>query len=572
MVQAERAMGRPTMPAGLLESCPSGSRMVDGLSDTRQSAPGVASALLARVGKRPWAGFLLFATAHALVWTILPFKFYPNLPLDLVEALTYGREWQIGYDKLPPLPWWLVEIANRAFDCDFAYYALGQVSVLFAFAALWALMLRFGSPAAAAAAVLIVDGLHFFNFTAAKFNHDVLQLPFWAVAGLSFHGAMRSGHPGHWAVLGAALGLAFWAKYFVVILAIPLVLFLLIDSQAHRHLFTPWPYVAATIGLAIVAPHLVWLQQNDWLPLNYMAARAEAAGKLADHLTHPSLFVLAQLFWLLPSLIIALPLFRRPIARDATTANDFDLRILAVLAFGPTAALVAASALTGRTLVAMWGYPLWLFLGPFIVVSASAQVDRAVLRSLAGLWGTVTALYALAFAVQYAVLPYFDHRYRAVLFPGERLAEEISGRYRAQTGAALHYVVGTMWLGGNISHYSADHPRTLIDGNPRRAPWIDRVDLAANGGVVVWTAGEPNAVPAAYAEAAADAAVQPPLTLPMRRGNGEVTVGWAIIPRHGNGTPQTGEPAAKRAEEVPASPTVPAVQPYDFSPDPDAKP
>ena len=47
------------------------------------------------------------------VWTALPALLYPNLPLDLIEALTYGREWQLGYDKLPPLPWWLVEIVYR---------------------------------------------------------------------------------------------------------------------------------------------------------------------------------------------------------------------------------------------------------------------------------------------------------------------------------------------------------------------------------------------------------------------------------------------------------------------------
>src|SRR6266446_5525761 len=163
---------------------------MDGLSPARQPVAGFASALLANIGERPWAGFWLLSAAHAAIWTILPFALYPNLPLDIIEALTYGREWQVGYDKLPPLPWWLVETVHRAFDSDIAYYALGQLSVLAAFAAVWAFMLRIATPAAAAAAVLIIDGLHFFNFTAPKFNHDVIQLPFWALAGLSFHGAL----------------------------------------------------------------------------------------------------------------------------------------------------------------------------------------------------------------------------------------------------------------------------------------------------------------------------------------------------------------------------------------------
>src|SRR5947209_6852343 len=206
---------------------------------------------------------------HVAIWATLPAVLYQNLPLDLIEALTYGREWQVGYDKLPPLPWWLVEIAHRAFDSDMAYYALGQLSVLAAFAGVWAVMLRIATPAAAAASVLIIDGLHFFNFTAPKFNHDVIELPFWALAGWSFHGALRNGRLGHWAVLGTALGLAFWAKYFVVALGLPLALFMLIDPRARRHLATPGPYLAAAISLVIMSPHLIWLYQNDWLPLKY---------------------------------------------------------------------------------------------------------------------------------------------------------------------------------------------------------------------------------------------------------------------------------------------------------------
>jgi hypothetical protein len=504
--------------------------MVNGLSHARQAAPGAASALLAGIGERPWAGFVVFAAAHAAIWTILPFAFYPNLPLDLIEALTYGREWQLGYDKLPPLPWWLVEIAYRTLNSDFAYYALGQVSVLSAFAALWALMLRFGSPAAAAASVLVIDGLHFFNFTSPKFNHDVAQLPFWALAGMSFHGALRTGRLGHWALLGAALGLAFWAKYFVVALVLPLVLFMLLDPRARRALLTPGPYVAAVLALAIMAPHLIWLYQNDWLPLNYVASRAKATSGLLDHFTRPTFFALAQLFWLLPVILIALPLLRRRHQTDATKADNYDRRIIGLLAFGPAISVIAGSALSGRGLIAMWGYPLWLFLGCWIVVSVSSRIDRVTMARLAGVWGAVTACYVSSFVIQYAVLPYFNHRYRAVLFPGDRLAHEISVRYQAKTGSPLRYVVSSMWIGGNIGHYSVGHPRTLIDGDPRRAPWIDLGDLAASGGVVVWTVGDPRIVPPAYAGAAGDADVQSPFTLPMRRGNGEVTVGWGIIP------------------------------------------
>ena len=133
----------------------------------------------------------------------------------------------------------------------------------------------------------------------------------------------------------------------------------------------------------------------------------------------------------------------------------------------------------------------------------------------------------LVFIAHYAVLPNFDVRYRAVLVPGEAMARELTDRFRAVTGRAPPYVISEMWLGGNISHYSRERPRVLIDGNPARAPWIDLADLRKRGALVVWT-GEPG-IPAAYAPIAGKAIIQPPLSFPFRRGNNTVTMSWAIL-------------------------------------------
>ena len=56
------------------------------------------------IERHPAGAFAAFLALHAVVWTALPALFFLNLPLDLIEALVYGREWQLGYDKLPPLP------------------------------------------------------------------------------------------------------------------------------------------------------------------------------------------------------------------------------------------------------------------------------------------------------------------------------------------------------------------------------------------------------------------------------------------------------------------------------------
>lgn len=492
------------------------------------------SKLRAAIERRPDAAFGVFILLHLLIWTVLPAALYPNLPLDLIEALTYGREWQLGYDKLPPLPWWLVEIVFQLTGHEIAYYLLAQAAVVTAFWLVWLTARPMLGPIGALVAVLIADGIHYYSYTAAKFNHDVIQLPFWALAGYAFRRALRERRLVHWIALGFAIGASLWAKYFVVMLTAPLALFLLLDREARKNLATPGPYAAAAIALLLMAPHLVWLVQNDFLPFAYAAARAAPSRGWIDHLLHPLQFAAGQFGFLLPALLIAAPLFwpREPNADRISPggADAYDRRIITLLAFGPVTAVLALSAITGRGTIAMWGYPLWLFLGVWMVMQwPRADLGQRVAR-IAALWAAVFAVFVLAFIANYAVLPRYDGRYRAVLFPGERLAMEMSQRFTAATGRPLTYVIAEMFVGGNVGHYAPERPRVLIDGNPRRAPWIDLADLKAKGALVLWVDRNVTELPEAFRAVAGNAQVQPPFSLPFRAGGLTLQVGWAVLP------------------------------------------
>jgi 4-amino-4-deoxy-L-arabinose transferase-like glycosyltransferase len=490
--------------------------------------------LIDAVERRPQAAFAAFLALHAVVWTALPAILYLNLPLDLIEALTYGREWQLGYDKLPPLPWWTVEIVYRVFGVDTAYYALAQIVVVIAFIAVWKTARPLVGATGALVAILIIDGMHYFNFTAAKFNHDVIQLPFWALAGFAFHGGLRRGGLGYWVLLGAALGCALWAKYFVVVLVAPLVLFMLLDREARSRLAGAGPWVGAAVALVIMAPHLVWLVQSDFLPFHYAEARALPVRGPFDHVLHPVEFLGGQLFFILPALVVAAPLFwpaSSSKSMPAPITDAFDRRIVTLLAFGPALAVFALSLVTGRGTVTMWGYPLWLFLGLWIVLFAPAALDRVRLVRIGALWAAVFTVLAIAFVADYTVLPRIDHRYRSAFYPGGALAAAVTQRFEAATGRKPAYVIASMWNGGNVAHYSglSPQPPVLIDGLPRRAPWIDLADLRARGAVLVWTDGDLDALPASFAAVAPGAEVGAPFALPFRSGEMALHVGWAVL-------------------------------------------
>ena len=248
------------------------------------------------IESRPHAAFGWFLALHFAVWTALPRLLYANLPLDLIEALTYGREWQLGSDKLPPLPWWLVEIMYRSFGVDAAYYALAQAAVIIAFALVFATARQLVGATGALVAVLIIDGMHYFQYTAVKFNHDVMQLPFWALAGYAF---MRRSSAGGSAIgrssasllaarYGRNISSSCWRR--------PMRCSCCSIVQARRALATPGPWLALAIALLVALPHAIWLFHTDFLPFTYAEHRAAPVRGWFDHILHPALFAASQMF------------------------------------------------------------------------------------------------------------------------------------------------------------------------------------------------------------------------------------------------------------------------------------
>ena len=121
---------------------------------------------------------------HLVIWTALPILVCPNLQLDLLEDLASGKEWQLGYWKHPPLPWWIADALYRATGSVDAIYVLGPLAAVLCFYGVWLLAREVVGAFEALIAVLALEGIHFYNFSVVKFAHDQMQLPFWAFTGV----------------------------------------------------------------------------------------------------------------------------------------------------------------------------------------------------------------------------------------------------------------------------------------------------------------------------------------------------------------------------------------------------
>jgi 4-amino-4-deoxy-L-arabinose transferase-like glycosyltransferase len=472
--------------------------------------------LVAFARRRPGAVLAVALAAHVLVWTLLPILTCPNLQLDLAEDLALGKEWQLGYWKHPPLPWWLADLFYRATGSVDVVYLLGPLEVAVCLYAVWRLAREVTDELTALVAVLALEAVHYYNFSAVKFAHDQMQLPFWAFTGLLFYRALRRGRLLDWALAGAFLAGAFWSKYAAFSLAATLGLFLLLDPFARRAWRTPGPYVMAAAFALVIAPNAWWLVQDGFLPFQYVDARARSATHWYHYVVFPLQWTGGQALTLLPALALLATLYWRHENRPAPGRDEiaaFNRRYVMALALGPFLVTSAVAAVLGRLPVAMWGYPLWSF-APLALLMWRKPADEP-LRLARFAAGTIVAL--LAYPILYSLVevgePFLRDRPKASQFPGRVMADAITRAWRERYGTPLVYAAGTEFAVNNLAVYSPDHPHVLPHGNPKFAPWVDMSDLARRGAVLVWEEGHLLARPEEWRRTFGALDIQPTLVL-----------------------------------------------------------
>src|SRR2546430_6946874 len=186
---------------------------------TVASHPSRLVALAEYARREPGQVLAAVLALHLVIWTALPALLAHNLQLDLVEDLALGREWQLGYWKHPPLPWWAADAIYRVVGDVHAVYVLGPLAAVICMWVVWLLGRDILGSFQSLIAVLALEGIHFFNFSVPKFAHDQMQLPFWAMTALFLYRALRRGRARDWVFAGASLALCFWSKYAAFALA-----------------------------------------------------------------------------------------------------------------------------------------------------------------------------------------------------------------------------------------------------------------------------------------------------------------------------------------------------------------
>ena len=485
---------------------------------TESSGPAVAERELS---SRP---FWIFLLLHIALWTLLPVLFHPNAPLDVVEEISWGREWQTGYYKHPPLAPWLANAAYLASGGKlWSIFLLSQLCVAICFWTVWKVARELVGETRALAAVVLLEGIVYYNFTSPEFNPNVLQLPLWALVVYCAWKAISRGSVLHWVLLGAFAGIALLTKYYSAALLVSVVLAILLHSKQSK-----WkPLLSAAIAFCIFLPHLLWMRANDFITLTYAVDRASAKKTLLTHFVYPINFAASQLLALALMLIVFFAIYGKP-RQAKSVGGNVAARFLSIVVLGPFVLTFVLSLLMNWKLRSMWGTPLWTFLPLLLLISFPPNHRGSEYRRIRNKGLALTGVMSLAFVIPLTLGPYIHAKPRKALFDGAAMAEQITQSWKASTGIPLKIVAGDTWLAGNVAFYSADRPSTFTEANQRFSPWIAPEEARRDGAVIVWQGRAE--LPQIYGAAFPDAEIQRPLKIHWhtREQVEPVTVYWAI--------------------------------------------
>ncbi|WP_011299633.1 glycosyltransferase family 39 protein [Cupriavidus necator] len=488
--------------------------------------------------------FVIALLAHMILWTLLPSLLLKNASLDIIEALAWGHEWQLGYEKDPPLwPWVTEALTVWPGKNLWACYLAAQVCIGTVFVSVWQLGCRIASRREALLGALLLEGIYYFNFPTPEFNDIVLQMPFAALFGWLLHRALTDNRLRDWCLAGFVAGLGLWARYSMGAYLIPMAIFVLLHPVARRRLAEAGPWVLVATALLTFLPHMAWIVDSGFISIEYVARRAPEATNGLHYVARLSSFIGAQLAALIPMLLLALMLWRwkNPNPQSPSDSREFDRAYLAALAFGPIVFSVILSAMTQRPPRVMWAAPLLCYVGLFIATSIRPVLTAQRLRTFGRAWIAVLLLPALLFTLEQVARPYVMGKENRSHFPGRSLAAEVTDRWHAETGTPMKYVIGDTWYAGNAAFYSDDRPSALfVHGGYRFNPWVTPEKLKKEGAVLVWDAASEGAdIPPIIAGQFPGAALQPDVSV---RGPASVhQVGIAFLLPSKTATPDHGE-------------------------------
>ena len=401
--------------------------------------------------------FYIFVTAHLIFWTLIPSLTNQNLPLDTIEALAWGSNLDWGFNKHPPMSAFFPEVFFQIFGAqDWAYYLLSQIFVIISFYYVFKFSQEFlKNDLLSLISVLLIEAIYFYNFTTPEFNVNVCQLPFWSLT-VYFSWKIYTSKEIKFSdcfLVGLFAAFGFLSKYlFVYLLASIDLLFIYLIFIKKDRKFDFKYLITLEVFLIILVPHLIWLNNNEFITITYGLARTglEQSG-LIDHIKFPLIFLIKQIGILIPFLILVWLLVKK--IKFRIDFKDKKLLFLLAINILPIILMFLTSVVTGSKIRTMWMTPFYLFFGTLFVYLFQAQINIKKLKPF--MIGFIFFFFLSPALYAYVSISKEDKR---TDYPGKEIAIKTQYAWDQQFNTKINVVYGNEWNAGNLSYHLKSRP------------------------------------------------------------------------------------------------------------------
>ena len=401
--------------------------------------------------------FYIFVLSHLIFWTLVPSLTNHNLPLDTIEALAWGSNLDWGFNKHPPMSAFFLEVFFQIFGSqDWAYYLLSQIFVIISFYYVFKFSKEIlKNDLLSLISVLLIEGIYFYNFTTPEFNVNVCQLPFWSLT-VYFSWKIYSGKSINFTdcfLIGLFAAFGFLSKYLFLYLlvSIDLLFFYLIFIKKNKKFDFKY-LISFEVFLVVLVPHLIWLNNNDFITLTYGLARTglEQSG-LIDHIKFPLIFIVKQIGILIPFLFLVMLLVKK--IRFKINFNNKEQFFLIAINVVPIFLMFLTSVITGSKIRTMWMTPFYLFFGTFFVYFLKTQINIKKLKPF--IFGFLFLFFISPVTYSYISISKENKR---TDYPGKEIAIKTQYVWDLQFNSTINVVYGNEWNAGNLSYHLKSRP------------------------------------------------------------------------------------------------------------------
>ena len=425
---------------------------------------------------------------HIILWTIIPSIFNTNLPLDTIEALTWGNELKLGYDKYPPIFPLFTEIFFKLFNNqDWAYYFLSQLFVVSSFLIIFKFSTYFfQNDIYSLTSVLLLESIYFFNYTTPELNAFIPLFPFLAATVLFCWKAINSNNNFDWLLFGVFAGISTLTYYLALYLLASIGIFFIREIIINKKINYKY-FLALGAYFTVLSPHLYFIFDNNFKSIEYALFRSFSdplSGfgdkKFLNHLFYPIVFLIKQIIILTPLLILVRLITSS--FKIKVNLKDEKLIFLFTISLLPIILMFLTSVIGGVRIRTMWMTTFYIFPGVFFIYLFNSKI---ILERYKRFFVAFLFIF-LALPIAYGIDSHIQKDKRTD-FPGKEIATKIQNTWDKNFSNNITIVTGKGWVygewyAGNLSYHLRNRPkfrRELTDNDIYNAGTVS-IDIINN--------------------------------------------------------------------------------------------